>query len=321
MKNRTRNKEFITVPGYDCYCNAICNCNLYYGGRIREVDYSFASGIKSIYYDKSDKKLFMNTHKCITTLAQNMGIFCIKDMKFTREQAREFFINILGNNKVVICGLKSTLVTYRNIFGGTNPVHHFVSILDYDTDSKSYFISDGYIPNEKETIYEGWLREEEFFTAWEATSFYHIIYGNENLIDKDFDAQAYTNYLLTIDAYLSSEQDASGIYGEEAVRTFISELSENDDFMKIITELKLFGFITSKRYIRQMLQKQEKYKIEEEKYGQIIDKWDLFCLKLLKVCISNNYSRLEKCKQYGFEIMNEEHECLLKIKELNTTSL
>lgn len=319
MNKRTRNIEFVTVPGYDCYCNALCNCNLYFGGHISEVNYSFAAGIKSIYYDKVEKKIFMNTHKCITIFVKDLGVSYIKDVKFTREKAREYITNLLNNKKVVLCGLKSTLVKYRKNFRNTNPVHHFVVILDYDADSKDYYISDGYVANEKENIYEGWIQEEDLFIAWEATLFYHIIYGKENAIEKDYDELAYNNFVLTIDAYLSSNQDERGIFGEEAVREFISELSVNDDIMKIITELKLFGFITSKRYIKQMLHKQEKYKIEEEEYGRIIDKWDLFCLKLLKVCISNNYSRLEKCKQLAFEIMKEEHDCLLKIKEINRT--
>lgn len=318
MKERTRNIEFITIPGFDCYCNALCNCNLYFGGNINEVNYSFASGMKSIYYDKIDKKIFMNTHKCITAFVKEMGITYIKDVKYTYDEAREYIINLLDNQKVVLCGLKSTLVKYRKNFGGSNPVHHFVIILDYDPESRCFYISDGYVSNEKENTFEGWINEDELFVAWEATSFYHTIYGKENLIVKDVTKQAFNNYVLTIEAYLSSYQDERGVYGEEAARKFISELSVDDDIMKIITELKLFGFITSKRYIKQMLHNLGML-VNENEYGAIIDKWDFFCLRLLKVCISNNLSRLEKCKQLAFEIIEEEHACLSRIKEINRT--
>jgi hypothetical protein len=194
-------------------------------------------------------------------------------------------------------------------------VFHFINILKIDRIRNMAYISDGYVPNIKPSIYEGWMPLPDLLIAWSKTNCKALtVHGlsHEKILKKELD-RSYTYMLDSIKKYGLIE----GI-NEKLLSVFESSLSqisdpkEYEDFiLNYIFQLKLNGFLSYKYYILQQI---EKYNFtEQEAYKRVINNWTGWMLNLMKVRSSCNYEKIMRVHEKGILLIDKERECFIKI--------
>lgn len=93
-------------------------------------------------------------------------------------------------------------------------------------------------------------------------------------------------------------------------------LSDNDIRQVVLQcnyELKIYGFISSKRFMHMWINENLNNDSIANEYNNIILKWNNFCNLLLKFGFNKKYESLKLVKEYVYTLMEEERILLQKI--------
>ena len=319
-------KEYHTIQGYECLSACITNYFNYLGLLVSGSDIFFVGGGFVITYEKKKKssigaKLYESNFMFLKNMSipfQHTNLEESKDvMKFLRKSIEdEHFIAIK---------VSSECLEHNRVFKQTESSPHYLNILGYDDSTNNVFISDGYVPTFNPTVFEGWVDTNGIIEAWRRMDYEYV---KLDLADIKISADemhriAIMNMKFGIQQYLnkSKQRLSSKFFGKEAITKLFEDILLMFDMqidlktvaLDINYQLKIYGFITSKRFILQKLIILKMNECYLEQYSKIIDKWNQICNLLVKAGISRNKKSFELTLEKVNESINEEEKVLYEI--------
>lgn len=299
--------------GYDCLSVCVTNSCRRYGGDFFDEELYFSSGVGEICFDKSRKVLFSNLHGLLKEKIKKAGVKQLCEKNIEQGKPCRYLRRFIRNGNIIVLCVQTGALTYRNIYFQNYSIGHYICLSNYSEESNKFYVLDGFIPNDDTSVFEGWVGADEILRAWKETGYVHYIFSDNKTIVDVSKNYVNLNFEKTVEHYLDSYTLNDIVTGEKAITEFIKQLTLENNFENVVNQLKIFGFITCKRYILVMLKKSNNLQEMVDDYENIVNSWDTFCLKLFKMYITNRYGELDSTLLFAEEIIRKEHDVLIKI--------
>lgn len=303
------------IRGYDCLSVCITYAEHLMKNEIEEYQVYFAFGTRQVEFDSEE--LYSDSH---SLMENNLDMFDIKrllkrDIE-TENSAEEYIEKHCNQQNVLIMCLDSCLLKYRNIFLNNARTPHYVCVSKYSKEDKKVYIHDGYIPNDENDPFEGWVDLEELLPAWREANYIHYIWDKSHIKLENVELAIHDTVKETISRYIFPLKDSELFYGEEAVYEWLNKVSPEDDMDHLLHQLKVRGILTMKYFFLFYLEKNEKTKQLGEQYQRIIEAWEKLCTLLFFMKLRRRTGALDNFKEQAVKLITKEHDLLQQIYEV-----
>ncbi len=211
----------------------------------------------------------------------------------------------LQQGKYVILQLASKEIEYHSIFAENRNVGHFVNITRIR--GSEIFIRDNYIPTREISTFEGWYSIEKCNTAWQKCGCICFILEKQNLPE-------FNNIICEYNKkYFGSVIKQYCEKLEDIKKFFLLEIQGeiNKKIYNLIYDIKLFGFLFSKKYLHAYM---TKFDIMDffwlDEYSKVVKEWNGLILLILKLeffineeKIASLNNKIEKIIQYEILVL------------------
>ncbi len=310
-------QNYTTEIGYECLNCCIYNYLFNEQLNIHKSEIFFYGEGFNVFYNTLEDFPAVSSlmYESNFTFLKKAGIhFSVGYLK-NSESAVEFLSKCIKEEILISIKVESNNLMYDSIFAKSNAAPHFINPLGINIASQKIFISDGYIPNIVPTVYQGWVDLEQVIRAWAAKDYYYVCINPTNelsLKKPSIERGAEKEFIKGIRRYLDSSHE--GTIGYTVLFKLLCELEsylkeENQLFnqfaLKINYQLKVYGFLTIKKYISDFLKLKKLPSSFCAKYDEIIEKWYYIDKYLIKVGITKSHlhmtSLIEKIQKLSYE--------------------
>lgn len=300
------------VKGYDCLSICFTYAENLLNNSIDDYQVYFSFGIRKVGYKEG--KLNSNSHG---NILDNLNLYGIerktKDVFEKTETPEEYIKRICEQKKCLILCANTKRLSYRNIFVHNASANHYMCVKDFDENAQKIYIYDGSVTADEEDPFEGWIEWQEVLPAWEDTGFDHFIWDKSHMDREKIADNVRDSFIGTLNHYLNSESKDGFVRGEEAIRTWVKTISDQDDMDQLLHQLKVVGVITIKQYILLYLEHEMEDSIWVEQYRGIVEGWRKLCMLLFFMKLRKRYDALAKFKNEAEALLNEENRILQEV--------
>lgn len=323
--------DYSTVIGYECLNSCLLSYFNYKKMPINGFDIFFIGDGFRVDYNKDRKT-------SIKTLTYKANFQFMNEMKIPytldrvniegKKERLNFLIDRIRNNKMISIKVASNMLNYSPAFRQVPAMVHFINPIGYDEKQNSIFISDGDVPTHKTTAFEGWVDAEEILNAWGRLECEYLeIDDSFSKYAENIETRSTYKMKEGIMNYLNGGHSNDGLLylGQDAILKLCDDLlqMEKDATIEEIKELaisinyqiRVFGFISSKKFI---IEKLQQINIDDryiENYKDVVSKWNLTCMQLARAGISGAKDPYFAFKQKVINLVQQENEILNIIYE------
>lgn len=313
-----------TYQGYECFGACVSNYLQWKQVNITASDLFFLGDGFKIYYEKSIERIVSNMYKAGYAFLNNY------DMKYSiaqaenRFNAKKILNRHIRNESMIIIKVSAEGLNYNRIYKQAGNSQHYVNIiglLDEDV-----YVSDGFVPTRKFSVYQGWICLEDIMEAWEREKYEYIILDEikSNLDEIEIQESVLIKIMESIKEYTAFSEKNGVIYGYHSIIALLNDLRErvlaHDIYLEERTlflnqQLRVYGFLSSKKML---LDRIKGYAINADivcGYDQIIEFWSKNLMKMVKIGFSkdiNDFERMYKCM---VTYLDDENKLLDKLYE------
>ncbi len=318
-------KSYNTVQSFDCINACVLNYLQYYNKPILGSDIFFVGGGFAISYEKN-QKLYIGSkvYKTNFVFLDKMNIKYERDNSQDGNSALKLIEHCIKNEKCICIRVASEVLEHSPVFKQTEGSSHYINIIGKNEINSRFYISDGYVPTYNPSIFEGWADCKEIMEAWNRMDYEYIVFDIDNIkIDiSNIQRMAHKNLKLNLINYLYPNDTNCNckLFGEYAVKILFQDIQamfESRDISNIIMDinyqLKIFGFLTSKKFILEKIRKTFMDSGLCMDYDEIINRWNKLCLLLVKAGLSKDKARYNFVLVKTHELIHDERDILLKV--------
>lgn len=326
--------SYKTFHSYECMNGCIYNYYINKGILLERSDIFFAEAPVAIALKEKNNTFCFSTN-CHTTqkdfFVNHCGNFCQISCQ-NQTHAFDTVTKILESNQIPVLNVSTDLLTYDITFQKNHGIHHYITILGADSEQNKLYISDGYTPDFH--TFQGWVDIETIYEAWKKEGFGIFLIAQEICIDiQGIKKQARNHFFITIDHYLNMEgsqiqrvpEEQENIYGYNTIINYlkyIAMLSVNDELVSniehVLFQIKFKGFLTIKYFINDYLVHYFADTNEAIQYKKILDRWQHFCLLLLKAAYYKKNDKVNDVINHSLLLIKDEALILNEISKLST---
>lgn len=300
------------VRGFDCLSACVTYAENRLGNDLDEYKVFFLFGERFVFLleEEGGCSLCSNSHRLLENELESFGIMG-GDFSPDKMEPERYIEKCLEEGKFIAVSLRTRFLIYRNIFMNNGMAKHYLCILKYSAETRKVYVYDGYIPNENNVPFEGWLDINDILPAWENTGYRHLLWENSKIHLENIDELVYKSVNKTIINYLNPQKNF--LCGEDAVYKWLERLGEHDDIDYLLFQLKINGFLTIKYYLLDYFEKELGLCKVAQTYKKVIDKWDQICLLLFHMKLKKKREKLEIVRKMSVELLQEERQILEEI--------
>jgi len=316
-----------TIQGYECLNSCITNyfnyyripvlgSDIFFGGKGFEISYrlipkpTIGSRLYESNFKFMEKMMISYEHsKC----KNNIDAIC-------------FLEKCIINEICVAIKVSTEYLEYNSVFKQTQGSQHYLNVIGIDNEKIKFYISDGYVPTYRPTVFQGWVDASRIMLSWSSMSYEYVIVPISDVHINIPAIKNITNINVRcgIENYLATNSHQDIVYGESSILKLIEDLKlrfeKSNDLRKAIIDinyqLKIYGFITSKIYLYEYMINIKVGNLSE-KYLAIIERWNKICLFLLKVGFAQKseqydilYKKIDALVSYENIILKQIYEAL-----------
>ncbi|ANU50045.1 hypothetical protein ADH76_05975 [Enterocloster clostridioformis] len=306
---------YITYQGYECLNSCIVNRMRSMGYELSGSDIFFIGGGSDFKYKLKKNNKFVVANREF----EADFIFCKKvgldySVKHIDEiNCIDILERLVDHLGCVTVDVSTLYLKYHKIFANVDE-YHFINVLKVDRENDRVYISDGYIPAIKLTVYEGWMPLAELLRSWKKSKYkVFIIRGlqKKNTLDTEL-KNSYKYMQKSVENYLARKDNKKII---EVYKYILKQIENSSLFADMVfsyqPQLKVYGFLAYKYYILQQIKKGNPIIYEE--YKRIVNKWDAWLMDLARSGITCDYKKSIHVYERGNELVNKEANILMKI--------
>ena len=314
MKRMIFEKKYMPVLSHECLNASVVGYLEYYGLRILPSDIFFSGG--GLDYEISDEKdvpvISTDMYGSNFRFLNKYGIGYKKD-KCTANDAEEFLKQCVRDEIAVSVPVRSDLLKHSRVFSQTENSTHYLNIVGQK--GNDFIIADGYVPEQKADVFIGSMDSQSLLNAWRERGYAYLIIEEPPTISNDIHSDTVICRNKSLDKILGLKMDIPVF--RDMVDKFknyfdsdcTASVAENMNY-----RLKIYGWISSKYYLYESLAADGTDHEILRQYGEIIDRWKLNCLLLLKAGYSRKINQLERVGQKLVNDCLAEHEILKKVR-------
>lgn len=307
-------KNYMPVLSHECLNASVVGYLNYYGLSILSSDIFFSGG--GLDYEISDEKnvpvISTDMYGSNFRFLNKYGIGYKKDT-CTANDAEEFLKQCVRDESAVSIPVRSDLLKHSRVFSQTENSTHYLNIVGQK--GNDFIIADGYVPEQKADVFIGFMDSQSLLNAWRERGYAYLIIEEPPTISNDIHADAVISRNKSLDKILELQMDI--LVFRDMVDKFKNYFDSDctaSAAESINYRLKIYGWISSKYYLYESLAADGTDHEILRQYGEIIDRWKLNCLLLLKAGYSRKINQLERVGQKLVNDCLAEHEILKKIR-------
>ena len=312
-------KVYKPIQSYECLNSCITGYSNYNGFNVCCDDVFFIGDGFDISIIKKDiPTIGARLYESNFDFMDNVGIKYVIDKFACREEAESFLDNAVKEEKTLSIKVSSELLEHSRVFRQTENSPHYLNIIGM-SESKLY-IADGYVPTSDPTSYDGLVDKNAIIEAWQKMEFRYILTDYDNVSKSLTCVKEIANKKLIkqLSDYIANDVEKMVIgellnYLENCIKCNKDNKLVKDTFIKVNYQLKIYGYITSKRYIYEKIARDWCDNELVNRYKQIIDRWNKVCILLLKAGYGNSLKQLLLTKENILNLIEEEMSILNEI--------
>lgn len=304
------------MQGYECLSASIGSILNYYNKQITGNEVIILGSDIKVYYNKEDDIIGSNMYESNFEFLNKYKIYFEQVMFKNKEDALAKVEKELNLGNHIIIKLEAGSLSYNKIFRQANEANHYVWLLKVN--SGVFKICDNYVPTREPSCFLGNVSSDIILNAWEKKSYELIVIKNCSSI-RNIDLKKDIEYGMKnyIKNYLLGGKFNNFYIGKDVISFFWNNFFINANKLskeKIINynfQLKIYGFISLKRILNELLLKMNtRYSSE---YKMIIHYWESICLVLVKYAFSHNEKTKKQLYDDAYDCMEKEEKILQHI--------
>lgn len=315
-------KEHIVLQGHECLSSCLSNYLYNDGIQVTGNDILITGNAYMVEYDRTKFIIRTNIYEANFYFMDKYSIRYILGKCSNEREAKEFLGKSVKSEERIIIKVSAEYLNYNRVFRQADHSTHYINVIGIR--ERELFICDGYVPTKVSSVFDGWTDEESVMEAWKSMGFEYVILENVNKVNRDLIISDIRKMLrIGILDYLEGGVKDDKFIGENAIVTLFSDIKtmfEHQDMKGIMIDLnyqlKIFGFISVKIMLGEVLKEME---VNEEillKYQLVIDHWNRIITLLLKSGFSKKEEKFEKAYHSSMQCISQERDVLSEIMDI-----
>lgn len=224
--------------------------------------------------------------------------------------------NLLADGLNVILKVNANTLVHNRIYKQVDEAPHYINVIGEK--NNKYEIIDGYVPTMEASSFKGEIEKKVLFEAWKQYgNRAYIVYDNFSLDEELIFRETMIELYNSINNYYNSRKKKELVYGEAAILKFIDSVRfgiSREEAKMLNYQLKIWGFLSVKQMIIELLSNQNIFNDIVNQYKNIINKWNKLSLLILKVSISQRKETINELVNQMRNCVEEEEELLKNIQ-------
>lgn len=308
------NKNYMPVLSYECLNASVIGYLKYYGLEILPSDIFFSGdGLNyEISVENDVSVISTDMYGSNFRFLDKYGISYKKDI-FAANDAEDVLKQCVRNEIAVSIPVRSDFLKHSRVFSQTENSTHYLNIIGMQ--GNDFIIADGYVPEQNAAVFIGPMGIYDLLNAWRERGYAYLIIDKPPAITCNIHSDAVISRNKSLDQIFELRMDIAVFKDmiEEFKKHFESDctasVAENVNY-----RLKIYGWISSKHYMYESLAADNTDSDISRQYGELINRWKLNCLLLLKAGYSGKINQLERVSQKLLNDCLTEHQILKKIR-------
>lgn len=230
------------------------------------------------------------------------------------QNPKAFIQDALEAGKYLFARLDARKLTYDRVFRQVEHASHFVNVTG--TSEDTFSVCDGYVPSKVAATFMGEISREELLAAWKEMEFEYILFDSVPDLDENaFYREMWEELKNSIQIYRQGGRDDKYCYGKDAITELFRELDylNRDRVFEVNYQLKIFGFLSLKQIVCEILKKIPDTKEILEEYYQILADWEKVCTLMIKIGLSGRKEQYATLMERMYHCVELEDRVLEKI--------
>lgn len=233
---------------------------------------------------------------------------------------KEVISKYISNGDMLSIMVSSELLTHNRVFVQTEGSPHYLNILAEN--ENEYLIADGYVPTMDPTTFIGYVEKESIIAAFKKLGFRYFM-GEYNLFAKDLaeiqnaadnSFKEYVKDFIALDARKKLLEQVFE-YVDNLFATQADKEVIRGTVVSINYHLKIYGFITIKRYALNKIAKLLNNSELTVQYTDIVARWNKICMSLLKAGFSAKEEKFGQVKNSIRALLEDEKALFIQISD------
>jgi len=315
-------KKYHTYQGYECLSACISNYLRWKNINIKASDIFFLGNGFCLFYEKDTERIlsdmYMSNYSFMENYHINYEVRSAEDKKVAKAILQE---NILKEEMIMI-KVAAEGLEYNRVYQQAGDSQHFLNTIGIN--DTSVFVSDGFVPTRKFSVYEGWVYLENIMRVWERKNYdYYVINFPENFENNDEIHEKVKNMIIfSLLEYVKIVERDDKIYGYSAMIHVIDNLREklldenyplSERTLYLNHQFRVCGFVSAKKML---LEEMVYYGIDSDlcnEYQIIVNRWSRWLMIMVKIGFSRRLNEFEILYSDMIKIIEKENELLMFI--------
>ena len=186
--------NYITRIGSSCRLSSLTNCLCNFGIDIDESIIFFLNNGFNVSYELNEKaNITSNETEAIQMFFKNNNI--LEDVITDNDMnlLLKYLEKSIEKNLSIRCKVSTDGLEYSNIFKINKTNVHYIELIGYDFENRSFLISDGFVPEYPLKMFQGWINADNLSHI--RNCYYILDYDSLDAYRNNFDQSQYVDLL------------------------------------------------------------------------------------------------------------------------------
>lgn len=315
-------KGYHTYQGYECLSACISNYLRWKNINISASDIFFLGNGFRLFYENDTERILSDMYMSNYSFMKAYHINYESRSAENEKVAKTILHESILNEEMIMIKVAAEGLKYNRIYQQAGDSQHFLNMIGRN--DIAVYVSDGFVPTRKFSIYEGWVDLENILEVWKKKNYdYYVITSLEiSGNDKDIHEKVKQMIISSIVEYVDVVQKDNTIYGYSAMIHVIDNLREklldkdyplSERTLYLNHQLRVYGFLSAKKML---LEEMIHYGIKGDlcdEYQMIVERWSKWLMKMVKIGFSRSLNDFEMMYSDMIRILEKEDDLLMLI--------
>lgn len=314
-------KQYHTLQGYECLSACISNYLFYNNINVTASDIFFLGNGFNVYYEEDTKRILTDIYNANYNFLEKYNVKYSIFHASDENEGRQILKESIENELMLIIKVSAESLKYNRIYNQAGDSPHFINVIGQR--ENEVYVSDGFVPTRKFSVYYGWTNLYNILSAWSKQNYEYFIIDKVNFLsDFNVKEKVWSKIHEGIEKYIKGERSNGIINGYPAMIEVLDNLrrrlEEKEEHLEKRTlylnhQLRICGFVSSKKMLLQQIKVFGEDNELINKYGYIVNRWSKLLMLLVKVGFSRKIDDFNNMYSKMMECINSENELLEEI--------
>lgn len=266
-----------------------------------------AGGGLRVTYNTETKVIGSSMYQANFRFAERYNIVSQHDRLSPESDPALFIKEAIEAQKYLLIRLNAKSLNYDRVFKQAENASHFANVVE--TKDNAYLICDGYVPSRIASTFYGEVPCAEILQAWQEMEYEYYLFDDiPDLDEQKIIADVWHALINGLHLYRLGGRERNLFLGKDAITELFRELDcvNRERVLEVNFQLKIFGFLSLKQIICEVLKKKEGMEDIIAQYYGIIKEWEKICLMMIKIGLSPRKTPFESLQLRVFDCIEAE---------------